>query len=86
MLKYRGSHLIRSGLIGIVLIAMVIAVGLQPQALWSWATSVKYHALFAEAGGLTTGNDVKISGVTKGLVTEVSLSHGKALVTFTLDS
>ncbi|CDO31724.1 MCE family protein [Mycolicibacterium porcinum] len=86
MLKYRGSHLVRSGLIGIVLIAMIIAVGLQPQALWSWATSVKYNALFTEAGGLTTGNDVKISGVTKGLVTDVSLSHGKALVTFTLDS
>ncbi|OBG85704.1 mammalian cell entry protein [Mycobacterium sp. E802] len=86
MLKYRGSHLIRSGLIGIVLITLIIAVGLQPQALWSWATSIKYHALFTEAGGLTEGNDVKVSGVTKGIVTDVALSHGKALVTFTLDS
>jgi phospholipid/cholesterol/gamma-HCH transport system substrate-binding protein len=86
MLKYRGSQLIRSGLIGIVLIVLVIAVGLQPQTLWSWATSIKYRALFAEAGGLAMGNDVKVSGVTKGTVTEVSLSHGKALVTFNLDS
>jgi phospholipid/cholesterol/gamma-HCH transport system substrate-binding protein len=86
MLKYRGSQLVRSGLIGIVLIALVIAVGLQPQALWAWATSVQYRALFAEAGGLTAGNDVKVSGVTKGSVTGVELSHGKALVTFTLDS
>jgi phospholipid/cholesterol/gamma-HCH transport system substrate-binding protein len=86
MLKYRGLHLVRSGFIGIVLIALVITVGLQPQALWSWATSIKFHALFAEAGGLTPGNDVKVSGVTKGTVTDVVLSHGKALVTFSLDS
>ncbi|MDX1893458.1 MCE family protein [Mycolicibacterium sp. 050158] len=86
MLKYRGSQLARSGLIGLILIALVIAVGLQPQALWSWATSIKYRALFAEAGGLTAGNDVKVSGVTKGSVVEVALSHGKAMVTFTLDS
>ncbi|MEH3140572.1 MAG: MCE family protein [Mycobacterium kyogaense] len=86
MLKYRGPQLIRSGLIGVILIALVIAVGLQPQAIWSWATAIKYRALFAEAGGLAPGNDVKVSGVTKGSVTDVSLSHGKALVTFTLDS
>ncbi|MBU9762845.1 MCE family protein [Mycobacterium sp. TNTM28] len=86
MLKYRGAHLIRSGLIGIVLIVLIIAVGLQPQALWSWASSLQYRALFTEAGGLTTGNEVKVSGVTKGSVVDVSLSHGKALVTFTLDS
>jgi phospholipid/cholesterol/gamma-HCH transport system substrate-binding protein len=86
MLKYRGHKLVRSGVIGIVLIALVIAVGLQPQTLWSWATSLTYHALFAEAGGLSAGNDVKVSGVTKGKVTDVTLSHGKALVSFTLDS
>jgi phospholipid/cholesterol/gamma-HCH transport system substrate-binding protein len=71
---------------GIIVITLVIAVGLQPQALWSLATSIKYRALFAEAGGLSAGNDVKISGVTKGTVTGVTLEHGKALVTFTLDS
>lgn len=86
MLKYRGSQLVRTGLIGIVLIALIVAVGLQPQALLSWATSLKYRALFAEAGGLLAGNDVKVSGVTKGTVVDVTLSHGKALVTFTLDS
>ena len=34
MLKYRGSNLIRSGIIGIVVIVLVISVGLQPQRLW----------------------------------------------------
>lgn len=86
MLKYHGSQLIRSGFIGLVLIVLVIAVGLQPQTLLSWATSIRYQALFAEAGGLEAGNDVKVSGVTTGTVSDVALSHGKALVTFSLDS
>ncbi|MCV7224443.1 MCE family protein [Mycolicibacterium komossense] len=86
MLKYRGSQLIRSGFIGLVLIVLVIAVGLQPQTLLAWATSLKYQAVFAEAGGLAVGNEVKVSGVTMGTVSSVELSHGKALVTFSLNS
>lgn len=85
MLKYRGSQLMRTGLIGLVLVILVIAVGLQPQKLWSWATSIRYHAVFADAGGLSPGNDVKVSGVTKGTVSAVTLGRGNALVTFTLD-
>ncbi len=85
MLKYRGTKLIRAGLIGIVLIVLVITIGLQPQVLWSMASSLRYQALFTDAGGLSPGNDVKVSGVKMGLVSDVALSHGKALVTFTLD-
>jgi phospholipid/cholesterol/gamma-HCH transport system substrate-binding protein len=86
MLKYAGSQLVRSGFIGLVLIILVIAVGLQPQMLLSWVTSIHYRAVFAEAGGLTAGNDVNVSGVKMGTVTDVALSHGKALVSFSLDS
>ncbi len=85
MLKYRAPSLIRAGFIGVVLIVLVIAVGLQPERLWSWATAVRYQALFTEAGGLTPGNDVKVSGMTVGSVSDVSLDKGKALVTFTVD-
>jgi phospholipid/cholesterol/gamma-HCH transport system substrate-binding protein len=82
MLKYRGSSLIRAGFIGLVLILLVITVGLAPQKLISWATSIKHQALFSEAGGLVPGNDVKVSGVKVGAVSDVSLQRGKALVTF----
>jgi phospholipid/cholesterol/gamma-HCH transport system substrate-binding protein len=85
MIKYRGSHLIRAGFIGVVLIMLVIAVGLQPERLVNWATAIRYQALFAEAGGLSQGNDVKISGVKVGTVSGVSLQRGKALVEFTVD-
>jgi phospholipid/cholesterol/gamma-HCH transport system substrate-binding protein len=85
MLRYRGKHLIRVGFIGAVLILLVIAVGLQPQQLWSLATTVRYQALFTEAGGLAAGNDVTISGIKVGAVSDVSLQGRDALVTFTVD-
>lgn len=85
MLKYRGSQLARAGFIGVVLIILVIAVGLQPERLLSWATAVRYQALFAEAGGLTVGNDVTVSGIKVGSVSSITLDNGDALVGFTID-
>ena len=85
MLRYRGSKLIRAGVFGVVLIVLVIAVGLQPQRLWSMAAQIRYQALFSEAGGLAVGNDVTVSGVKVGSVSDVSLHKGKALVTFAIN-
>ena len=85
MLKYRGSNLIRTGILGVVLVLLVIAVGLQPERIESWATAIRHQAVFAEAGGLTTGNPVKISGVKVGTVSDVRLQGGRAVVSFSLD-
>lgn len=85
MLKYRGSQLARAGFIGVVLIILVIAVGLQPERLLQWATAVRYQALFTEAGGLTVGNDVTVSGIKVGSVSSIDLDNGDALVGFTID-
>jgi len=84
MLKYRGSQLIRAGIIGVVLIVLVIIVGLAPQQLISMATAIRYQALFGEVGGLAPGNDVTVSGVKVGTVSAVKLDKGDALVTFTI--
>ena len=85
MLKYRGRHLIRAGLIGAVLIVLVIAVGLAPERLVAGATAVRYQAQFADAGGVAAGNDVTISGIKVGRVSSVALDGRNALVTFTID-
>ena len=85
MNKYRSGHLIRPGFIGAVLILLVIAVGLQPERLLSMATTVRYQALFTQAGGLRSGNDVTVSGIKVGTVSGVSLGDGNALVTFNVD-
>jgi phospholipid/cholesterol/gamma-HCH transport system substrate-binding protein len=87
MLKYRGSaSLIRAGFMGVVLAILVIAVGLQPERLLSYATSLPYQARFAEAGGIFVGNDVTLSGIKVGAVTDVSLDNGDAVVAFTVES
>jgi phospholipid/cholesterol/gamma-HCH transport system substrate-binding protein len=85
MLKYRGTQLIRSGFMGVVLIVLVIAVGLAPERLAAWATQIQYTALFADAGGVTAGNDVVVSGTKVGSVSEVALQGRNAAVTFTID-
>lgn len=84
MLKYRGAGLVKPGLIGVVLAVMVILVGLSPDRFIQWATTVRYQALFTEAGGLTTGNPVIVSGIKVGTVSDVKLSRGDALVTFAM--
>ena len=43
-----------------------------------------YEAQLADATGLTTGNAVKIAGVTVGRVTSIGVQHGHALVGFTV--
>lgn len=85
MLKYRGRQLIRAGLLGVVLIVLVIAVGLAPERLVSWATAARYQAQFADAGGLAVGNDVTISGIKVGTVSSVALQGRNALVTMVVD-
>jgi phospholipid/cholesterol/gamma-HCH transport system substrate-binding protein len=86
MLKYRRPRIVRAGFIGVVLVILVIAVGLQPERLWSLASQITYRALFAEAGGLIPGNDVKLSGVDVGTVTAVGLQGLQPLVSFKVDA
>jgi phospholipid/cholesterol/gamma-HCH transport system substrate-binding protein len=85
MIKYRARKLIRAGFIGVVLCVMVILVGLSPETILGPATKVRYDAVFLDAGGLTVGNDVKISGVKVGTVSAIELQSGKARVRFTVD-
>lgn len=84
MNKYHGAGLIRAGFIGAVLIVLVIAVGLNPDQLIQRATTVRYQALFSDAGGLALGNDVTVSGMKVGSVNGMVLQGGDVLVTFTV--
>src|SRR6478735_6610615 len=86
MNKYRGADLVRAGFIGTVLVVLIIAVGLAPERISSWATALRYQAQFVEAGGLIVGNDVVVSGMKVGRVEQVALDEdtGGALISFTL--
>jgi phospholipid/cholesterol/gamma-HCH transport system substrate-binding protein len=85
MNKYRANLLIRPGFIGLTLMMLIIAVGLQPKQLLAIATNVRYQAVFTQAGGLRTGNDVLVSGIKVGAVSDIALRNGEALVTFDVD-
>jgi phospholipid/cholesterol/gamma-HCH transport system substrate-binding protein len=85
MLKYRNMQLIRTGFIGVVLVVLVILVGLSPERLSAWATSIRYQAQFSDAGGVAAGNDVTISGIKVGRVSKLTLQGRNALVTFAID-
>ena len=76
MNRYRGAALIRAGFIGAVLVVLIIAVGLNPEQLIQRATTVRYQALFSDAGGLAVGNDVSVSGIKVGSVSGMSLQRG----------
>ena len=84
MNKYRGAKLVRAGFIGAVLVALFVAVGLSPSQLVERVTTLRYQALFSEAGGLQVGNDVLISGVPVGSVSAMKLHRGDVLVSFTV--
>lgn len=85
MLKYRQPRLIRAGIIGVVLGMLCIAIGLHPAQLVALATAVRYHAEFVDAAGLADGDDVTVSGIKVGTVSDIDLRHGRALVTFNVD-
>jgi phospholipid/cholesterol/gamma-HCH transport system substrate-binding protein len=85
MLKYRNAKLARVGVMGVILGMLVIALGLQPDRITSWASALRYRAEFAEAGGLSAGNEVKVSGINVGSVTDVTLGDRGAVVTFVVD-
>jgi len=85
MLKYGNARLIRVGIIGVVTVILVILVGLSPDKFKDWAMSVRYSAVFSEAGGLEVGNNVVVSGMKVGTVSKVSLKNGDAVVGFTVD-
>jgi phospholipid/cholesterol/gamma-HCH transport system substrate-binding protein len=85
MLKYKNSKLFRQGLVGIVMIVCVILVGLQSTKFITLTTPVRYEAVFSEAGGLTAGADVIVSGVKVGTVSKVSLQDGDAVATLSVD-
>ena len=87
MLKYRNAKLARVGFLGVVLVMLVIAVGLQPDRITSWANCTSLPAPSSpRPADSSAGNEVKVSGVKVGSVTDVTLGDRGAVVTFVVDS
>jgi phospholipid/cholesterol/gamma-HCH transport system substrate-binding protein len=72
------------GAVGIlIVVALVVAVFSYNKIPFIKGTS-NYSAYFAEAGGIKSGSDVRVSGLSVGRVSGITLDGTKVLVTFTV--
>ena len=72
---------LRTGIFGIVLVACLVLVSFGYTSLPFWP----HEAYFTDAGGISPGNDVNVSGINVGKVTGVALAGDTAKVTFTVN-
>ena len=70
------------GAVGIVVMALVTLAALQYDKLPFFNQGKNFSAYFAEAGGISSGADVHVSGLHVGEVTGVRLDGPQVLVTF----
>lgn len=75
---------LRAGTFGIVIVACVVMVAFGYSSLPFYPQGKSYEAYFADAGGISPGNDVNVSGITVGKVSDVALAGDVAKVTFTV--
>jgi phospholipid/cholesterol/gamma-HCH transport system substrate-binding protein len=76
---------IRTGIFGIAIVMCVVLVAFGYAKLPFWPQGKPYEAFFADAGGISPGSDVTVSGIKVGQVTGVGLAGDSAKVTFTVD-
>jgi phospholipid/cholesterol/gamma-HCH transport system substrate-binding protein len=76
---------LRTGIIGIFVVVAVVLVAFGYTKLPFWPQGETYEAYFADAGGITPGSDVSVSGIKVGQVKGVGLTGDVAKVTFTVD-
>lgn len=72
------------GLMGLVLIILVTVAAFQYDRLPFIKNTKDYTAYFAEAGGIKTGNTVRVSGLGVGKVSSVRLEGNKVRIGFTV--
>jgi phospholipid/cholesterol/gamma-HCH transport system substrate-binding protein len=69
----------------VTLVVLIVLVAFGYTGLPFWPQGKPYTAFFTDAGGLTPGNDVYVSGIKVGQVKSVGLAGDAAKVTFTVD-
>ncbi|WP_235736327.1 MlaD family protein [Nocardioides alcanivorans] len=83
---FRERNPVVIGAIGLAVIAAAILMAFRADDLPLIGGGDTYHAAFAEAGGLKSGDEVRIAGVRVGKVEEVALDGDHVKVTFKIDA
>jgi phospholipid/cholesterol/gamma-HCH transport system substrate-binding protein len=84
MARPDSSNPTRTGIFGIALVACLVLVSFGYTKLPFWPQGKDYQAYFTDAGGISPGNDVAVSGIKVGQVSSVELAGDAAKVTFTV--
>ena len=79
-----GRNTVRIGITGLAVVLALILLALNSGPLIRAVTTTTYHADFAEAGGLTAGDTVRIAGLIMGTVDSVALQGAHVEVTFSV--
>ncbi|MGV0794865.1 MCE family protein [Mycolicibacterium sp. XJ1819] len=85
MKRFSERNTVVVGVIATAGVAALVLGGMSLGKLTELADSATYTAYFADAGVLTDGADVQISGVRVGSVSSVRLDRSQVLVDFTVD-
>ncbi|MBB2989776.1 phospholipid/cholesterol/gamma-HCH transport system substrate-binding protein [Mycolicibacterium iranicum] len=75
---------VRNGLMGVVLTVLAIGVGQSLTTVPMLFALPKYYGEFSEAGGLNTGDVVRLNGMDVGSVTSIKVDDDRVRVGFTL--
>jgi phospholipid/cholesterol/gamma-HCH transport system substrate-binding protein len=70
------------GLVGLAILAVIALLAFNANNLPVIGGGTTYNALFTESAGLSSGNEVRVAGVTVGKVTGVSLDGNRVRVSF----
>ncbi|MEU7812256.1 MCE family protein [Pseudonocardia sp. NPDC049154] len=74
------------GIVAILLIAAAILLATNSGAIYRSITARSYTAVFAEAGGMRSGDEVRVGGVALGKVSDVRLDGDRVVATFTVEN
>lgn len=79
-----GRSTVRIGATGLAVLLGLILLALNSGTVIRAFTTTSYHADFAEAGGLTSGDTVRVAGLVMGTVDSVALQGSHVEVTFSV--
>lgn len=85
MKPFRERNPVVIGVVGLSMIALLILAAFRADDLPIIGSGDTYYAEFSEVGGLKSGDEVRVAGVSVGNVKKIELRGDKALVTFKME-
>ena len=84
MMTLQGNNRIRVGLLGLLILIMVVAVGQSFASIPMLFAKPMYYAHFADSAGVAAGDKVRISGFDVGQIKSMKIDGDRVKVGFTL--